>query len=151
MRDREPLEPLERPGLGQDAGFQGDSARGESSPDSPGSSGSLWGRLRSRLNSTRAGRIGVKIVVAIVGVSVILVGIVLLPLPGPGWLIIFAGLAVLALEFPWARRLLMFARKQVRRWTEYVRRGSWLVRIGSILATLAIVAGVLWLSYSVLE
>jgi hypothetical protein len=30
----------------------------------------------------------------------------LLVLPGPGWAVIFAGLAVLAAEFVWARRLL---------------------------------------------
>lgn len=107
--------------------------------------------LRDRLHATRAGRIGTKIAVGIIGVSVILVGIVLLPLPGPGWLIIFAGLATLALEFPWARHLLTFAREQVRRWTRWLRRSSWLVRAGSALATLTIVAGALWLSYTLLD
>ena len=43
--------------------------------------------------------------VAIIGVVVILIGIPLIPLVGPGWLIVFAGLAILASEFPWAGRL----------------------------------------------
>jgi uncharacterized protein (TIGR02611 family) len=107
--------------------------------------------VRSRLKATRAGRIGVKCAVGIIGVSVILLGIVLLPLPGPGWLIIFAGLATLALEFQWARRLLTFARRQVARWTAWLRRSSWPVRAGSTVATLAIVLGALWLSYSLLD
>ena len=42
----------------------------------------------------------------VVGFLVLLVGIVLLPLPGPGWLVIAAGLAVLAAELVWARKLL---------------------------------------------
>jgi uncharacterized protein (TIGR02611 family) len=43
--------------------------------------------------------------VAIIGVTVILIGIPLIPLVGPGWLIVFTGLAILASEFPWAGRL----------------------------------------------
>jgi len=43
--------------------------------------------------------------VAITGVTVILIGIPLIPLIGPGWLIVFTGLAILASEFPWAGRL----------------------------------------------
>lgn len=43
--------------------------------------------------------------VAIIGIVVILIGIPLIPLIGPGWLIVFTGLAILASEFPWAARL----------------------------------------------
>jgi len=43
--------------------------------------------------------------VGIIGVTVILIGIPLIPLIGPGWLIVFTGLAILASEFPWAGRL----------------------------------------------
>jgi chromate transport protein ChrA len=45
-----------------------------------------------------------RIGVAIAGVALILVGIVLLVLPGPGLLLIAAGLGVLATEFPAVRR-----------------------------------------------
>jgi uncharacterized protein (TIGR02611 family) len=61
-------------------------------------------------------------VVAVVGLAIVALGLVLLPLPGPGWLIIFLGLGILATEFAWAARLLRFARRQVRRWTDWVRR-----------------------------
>lgn len=40
------------------------------------------------------------------GFTVLAVGVVLLPLPGPGWVVIFAALAILAREFTWARRAL---------------------------------------------
>lgn len=45
-------------------------------------------------------------VVAVIGVVVILVGLALVPLPGPGWLIVALGVGILALEFDRAERLL---------------------------------------------
>lgn len=45
-----------------------------------------------------------KPLVLILGVTIIVVGIILLPLPGPGWVIIFLGLAVLGTEFVFAQR-----------------------------------------------
>ncbi len=44
------------------------------------------------------------------GASLVVGGIILLPLPGPGWLVIFLGLGVLATEFAWAAHLLARAR-----------------------------------------
>jgi len=44
--------------------------------------------------------------IAIVGFGLVIGGILLLVLPGPGILVILLGLAVLAREFAWARRLL---------------------------------------------
>lgn len=52
-----------------------------------------------------------KIVVLVVGVSVIVVGTAMLVLPGPGTVVIPAGLAILATEFIWARRLLKRLKK----------------------------------------
>ena len=40
------------------------------------------------------------------GFAVVVAGIALLPLPGPGWVIIFVGLGLLSLEFTWAGRAL---------------------------------------------
>ena len=51
-----------------------------------------------------------KLVVAVVGGSVVLVGIAMLVLPGPAFLVIPLGLAILASEFLWARRWLKRAR-----------------------------------------
>lgn len=46
-----------------------------------------------------------KIIVGLAGVAVIISGIILLPLPGPGWLVILLGLIILSTEFDWAKRL----------------------------------------------
>lgn len=53
---------------------------------------------------------GKRIIVAIVGGTVLAVGFALLVLPGPAIVVIPAGLAILAMEFAWARRWLRKAR-----------------------------------------
>jgi uncharacterized protein (TIGR02611 family) len=40
------------------------------------------------------------------GFTLLLVGVVMIITPGPGWLVIFLGLGLLAAEFVWARRLM---------------------------------------------
>jgi uncharacterized protein (TIGR02611 family) len=47
----------------------------------------------------------VRIIRIAAGFILLAVGAVLLVLPGPGWLTIAAGLALLGAEFPWAKRL----------------------------------------------
>lgn len=54
-----------------------------------------------------------KLVVLVLGGTVVLLGIALLVLPGPAFLVIPAGLAILATEFVWARRLLRKVRERV--------------------------------------
>jgi uncharacterized protein (TIGR02611 family) len=46
-----------------------------------------------------------KVVVAVIGFVLIAIGTALLVLPGPGIVVILAGIAVLSLEFPWAKAL----------------------------------------------
>lgn len=85
-----------------------------------------------------------RIVVGALGAAVVVLGIVLIPLPGPGWLIVFAGLAILATEFVWAERLLRFARRQVHSWTAWVARQSLAVRMLIGLVGLLFVATLVW-------
>ncbi|EFG46905.1 putative TIGR02611 family protein [Brevibacterium mcbrellneri ATCC 49030] len=63
----------------------------------------------------------------IVGGIVIVVGLVLVPLPGPGWLIVLFGVAIIASEFHWAHCLLMWARKKLHAWTVFIKRSHWSV------------------------
>lgn len=55
-------------------------------------------------------RIARKVVVAVVGGSVVLVGVAMVVLPGPAFLVIPLGLAILATEFIWAKQWLKKAR-----------------------------------------
>ena len=59
-------------------------------------------------------RLAKKIAIAAVGVSVVLVGIVMIVTPGPAIVVIPAGLAILAVEFAWARRWLRRVKAYVR-------------------------------------
>jgi tellurite resistance protein TerC len=58
----------------------------------------------------RSYRIGRRVVVAVVGSTVLLIGIALLVLPGPAFIVIPLGLAILAIEFAWARLWLQYVR-----------------------------------------
>lgn len=106
-------------------------------------------RVRITLEIIRAnptGRIALKVFVAIAGAIVVTLGLALIPLPGPGWLIVIGGLGIWAVEFHWAKRLLNFTRRHVQGWARWVRDQSLLVRVilGSV--GLVFVAMVVWLS-----
>jgi uncharacterized protein (TIGR02611 family) len=52
-----------------------------------------------------------RVIVSVVGVTVLLIGIVLIVLPGPAFVVIPVGLAILATEYAWARRWLRKVRR----------------------------------------
>ena len=47
------------------------------------------------------------------GFVVTIVGIIAIPLPGPGWLIVIAGLSILARDFVWAAKLIRLIRRTI--------------------------------------
>jgi uncharacterized protein (TIGR02611 family) len=55
------------------------------------------------------------------GFTLLALGAIMLVTPGPGWLTIFFGLAVLAAEFVWARRLMDRLKAQAMRIRNAVR------------------------------
>jgi uncharacterized protein (TIGR02611 family) len=52
-----------------------------------------------------------RVIVSVVGATVLLLGIALLVLPGPAFIVIPVGLAILATEYAWARRWLIKVRR----------------------------------------
>jgi len=60
-------------------------------------------------------RLGYRIFVAVLGTLIIAVGAILIPLPGPGWLIVFVGFGVLGTEFAAARRVASWLRAMLAR------------------------------------
>lgn len=54
-----------------------------------------------------------RLIIAVVGATVVLIGVALLVLPGPAFIVIPLGLAILAIEFAWARRLLHRVRRGI--------------------------------------
>ena len=100
-------------------------------------------RWRRRIAARRSVNHPYRIGVGIVGGLVVALGIVAIPLPGPGWLIVIAGLFVLATEFVWAERLLEFTKRHVKAWTDWVTDQPVWVRVLIGVATAAFVYGVL--------
>ena len=47
-----------------------------------------------------------RVIIGVVGSTVVLIGVAMIILPGPAFIVIPAGLGILAIEFAWARRLL---------------------------------------------
>lgn len=83
--------------------------------------------------------------IAIAGSLVLIIGLIAVPYPGPGWLIVFAGLAILATEFTWAQGVLDRGRKYYDTWKAWLQRQSWPVRWFFIVLTCLIVVTTLWL------
>ena len=104
-----------------------------------------WARWRDRLRERPAAELGYRIVVAVIGLAVLAVGILAIPYPGPGWAIVFVGLAILATEFDWARRLLAYTRERYDKAMAWFKaQGLWVQVLGAAF-TATIVLGTLWL------
>ena len=86
--------------------------------------------------------------IALIGLIVIITGVVLLVLPGPGWVVIFVGLGIWATEFAWAKSLLISVRRTVGKCTAWiVRQPRWLtVLVGAVVLVAVAAAAVgVWL------
>ena len=65
-----------------------------------------------------------RIVVAVIGFTVLTLGILMLVLPGPAFVVIPAGLAILGLEFSWARHWLAKVKELAKQAAEKVAPGA---------------------------
>lgn len=100
----------------------------------------------ARIRANPTGRIALKIGIGLLGAIVVAIGIVAIPLPGPGWGIVIVGLAIWAIEFAWARHLLAFTRKHVQGWTRWIMRQPWPLRSLIGLVGFIFISAVVWLS-----
>ncbi|MBL3688628.1 TIGR02611 family protein [Leucobacter chromiireducens subsp. chromiireducens] len=64
-----------------------------------------------------------RVLVTVLGLAIVVIGLILVPLPGPGWLIVFLGLTLLGTEYSWARRMLGWLRRVLARFWE--RWNAW--------------------------
>ena len=65
-----------------------------------------------------------RVVILLVGTSVLLLGVALLLLPGPAIVVIPAGLAILSIEFAWARNFLDRVRREISERSRQARMGQ---------------------------
>lgn len=96
--------------------------------------------VRSRPSSYRVYRL----VVGAIGLAIAIGGLALVPLPGPGWLIVFVGIAILASEFESAARVERFGKRVLKAWTDWLQRQSTAVKVLVGVATALFVALVLY-------
>ena len=112
-------------------------------------------RMRERLAERRAAHVRrnrlYRAGFAIIGATVTLVGIAMLVTPGPAFVVIPLGLAMLALEFAWAERLLDRALDQAEIAQRKAAATTRTQRIlGVIAGTLAIAAAIAaWLVWEI--
>jgi uncharacterized protein (TIGR02611 family) len=104
-----------------------------------------WARWRDQLRDRPTADLTYRIVVGVVGLAVLGLGILAIPYPGPGWAIVFVGLAILATEFEWAHRLLKYTRERYDGVMDWFKvQGLWVKALGFVL-TAAVVVATLWL------
>jgi hypothetical protein len=65
------------------------------------------------------------VAIAVLGFVLLLAGIALLVLPGPGFVLVTAGLAVLSTRFSWAKKPLEYAKDKALQGVEEVARSPW--------------------------
>jgi hypothetical protein len=83
------------------------------------------------------------VAVAVLGGLLTLAGIALLVLPGPGFVLVAAGLAVLATQFEWARKPLDYAKGKAQDGIEEVGRSWWRAAFATLCALVLLAVGVL--------
>lgn len=86
-----------------------------------------------------------KLIVGVAGGAVLFVGVIMIPYPGPGWLVVFMGLAILSQEFPWARRALHDGRHQYDKWVEWIKHQNPFIQSLTFIVTTVVVVATIWL------
>ena len=84
-------------------------------------------------------------IIGTAGGLIVLIGLVAIPYPGPGWLIVFAGLAILATEFDWAQRILDRARGRYDQWQYWMSQQTPSIKFLFWLLTTIVVVVTIWL------
>ncbi|PYI61715.1 MAG: hypothetical protein DMF07_15220 [Verrucomicrobia bacterium] len=80
-----------------------------------------WIKRLFKLNNVKIVK---RVIVSVVGATVLLIGVALLVLPGPAFIVIPVGLAILATEYAWARRWLKRARRMATDFVSPDDRGA---------------------------
>lgn len=83
--------------------------------------------------------------VGLTGGFLLIVGIVAIPYPGPGWLIVISSLALLATEFEWAKKLLGVVKSRYDAWEAWMARQNWPIKLVFWLFTCVVVVITIWL------
>jgi uncharacterized protein (TIGR02611 family) len=98
--------------------------------------------LRERIRAQPHADLLYRVVIGVLGGLIVVIGLILVPFPGPGWAIVVVGLIVLATEFHWARQLLAHLRAKLIDWSHWLGRQSWVLRVGLVASSCALAGAV---------
>ncbi|GLF96348.1 TIGR02611 family protein [Streptomyces yaizuensis] len=123
-------------------------------PAAPAESGQpaerpLGSRAPEFIKKRRTLHVSWQVGVFVAGLAVVSAGVAMLVLPGPGWVVIFAGMAIWATEFVWAQLVLRWTKRKVSEAAQRAldprvrRRNIILTTVGCVIC--AVLAGLyLW-------
>lgn len=104
---------------------------------------------RRRVRSHRHTLLAYRALIGVLGFVVVAVGVALVPLPGPGWLVVIAGFLIWASEFDWAHHAVQRLKARLSAWNAWVRGRHWLIQGVIGLASLACLVFFLWLTLKI--
>ncbi|MGW3207089.1 TIGR02611 family protein [Streptomyces sp. NPDC001135] len=111
--------------------------------------GGLGSRAPEFVKARRLLHLSWQVGVFVIGLAVVVAGVVMLPLPGPGWVVIFGGMAIWATEFVWAQLVLRWTKRKVteaaqRALDPRVRRRNITLTVIGLVTVAALVAVYVW-------
>jgi uncharacterized protein (TIGR02611 family) len=99
-------------------------------------------KFRDWIKKTVIGRLVWRIIIGVVGGSVTVAGAIALVGPGPGILIVLAGLGILATEFAWAARVMVHTRTYAQKAADKAGIPRWaqfaLIAAGAVISIIVI-------------
>ncbi|MDX3132471.1 TIGR02611 family protein [Streptomyces europaeiscabiei] len=104
----------------------------------------LGSRAPEFVKARRMLHVSWQVAVFVIGLAVVVAGVIMLPLPGPGWLVIFGGMAIWATEFVWAQLVLRWTKRKVSEATQRAldprvrRRNIILTTIGLVIVSVLV-------------
>ncbi|WP_446223050.1 TIGR02611 family protein [Nocardia sp. IBHARD005] len=104
-----------------------------------------WRAFREHVAQRPTLNVGYRIAVGVVGGLVLIIGIITIPYPGPGWALVFAGFGILATEFVWAHHTLNWVRGKYRIVMDWYTSRGWFIKVLGAVGTFALVLVTLWL------
>ena len=100
-------------------------------------------KIRTWFKKTVIGRLVWRIIIGVIGGSVTVAGAIALVGPGPGILIVLAGLGILATEFAWAARVMAHTRTYAQKAADKAGIPKWaqlaMIAVGAVISIIVII------------
>lgn len=103
-------------------------------------------RWRRAVRTNPIGAVFYRTFIGVMGLVLIVVGIPMVPLVGPGWAVIFIGLFLWSTEFIWARRVTQFVKAEVKAFEQYTMALPWKLKVPMLLLSAAFGWFCFWLA-----